>query len=379
MLTSIELRGFKSFADRTKIDLDGSVCALIGPNGSGKSNVVDAIKWALGEQSAKRLRGDEMTDVIFNGSASRQALASAEVTISFDNTKRLLPLDADEIHLTRRVYRSGESEYLINGQSARLKDFRDIVGGVGLGAQGYAIIEQGRVEALLQSTSEQRRAVLEDAAGTSRFNVKKQEATRRLERVEQNLQRLSDIVNELETQLRKTKAQAGKAEEWRQSTTRLQKLRTEVTLYEWRVKTEALRQTSVETDDFDSFETQTTDAIRSLEEARAATSTQIVESDRLLRATETELSSAREKIAAEESKIEYQMAARIERGGDAGSSACRQTRVERRGNGRRNAGTDKSARSSGRNKTDVRSGKRGDRTTYDSRQRALANPCATPA
>ena len=308
MLTSIELRGFKSFADRTKIDLDGSVCALIGPNGSGKSNVVDAIKWALGEQSAKRLRGDEMTDVIFNGSASRQALASAEVTISFDNTKRLLPLDADEIHLTRRVYRSGESEYLINGQSARLKDFRDIVGGVGLGAQGYAIIEQGRVEALLQSTSEQRRAVLEDAAGTSRFNVKKQEATRRLERVEQNLQRLSDIVNELETQLRKTKAQAGKAEEWRQSTTRLQKLRTEVTLYEWRVKTEALRQTSVETDDFDSFETQTTDAIRSLEEARAATSTQIVESDRLLRATETELSSAREKIAAEESKIEYQTA-----------------------------------------------------------------------
>ena len=168
MLTSIELRGFKSFADRTKIDLDGSVCALIGPNGSGKSNVVDAIKWALGEQSAKRLRGDEMTDVIFNGSASRQALASAEVTISFDNTKRLLPLDADEIHLTRRVYRSGESEYLINGQSARLKDFRDIVGGVGLGAQGYAIIEQGRVEALLQSTSEQRRAVLEDAAGKSK-------------------------------------------------------------------------------------------------------------------------------------------------------------------------------------------------------------------
>ncbi len=308
MLTSIELRGFKSFADRTKIDLDGSVCALIGPNGSGKSNVVDAIKWALGEQSAKRLRGDEMTDVIFNGSASRQALASAEVTISFDNTKRLLPLDADDIHLTRRVYRSGESEYLINGQSARLKDFRDIVGGVGLGAQGYAIIEQGRVEALLQSTSEQRRAVLEDAAGTSRFNVKKQEATRRLERVEQNLQRLSDIVNELETQLRKTKAQAGKAEEWRQSTTRLQKLRTEVTLYEWRVKTEALRQTSVETDDFDNFEAQTTDAIRSLEETRSATSTQIVESDRLLRATETELSNARERIAAEESKIEYQTA-----------------------------------------------------------------------
>ena len=131
MLTSIELHGFKSFADRTKIDFDGDICALVGPNGSGKSNVVDAIKWALGEQSARRLRGDEMTDVIFNGSATRQPLGSAEVTISFDNQKRLLPVKADRIHLTRRVYRSGESEYLINGQSARLKDFRDIVGGAG--------------------------------------------------------------------------------------------------------------------------------------------------------------------------------------------------------------------------------------------------------
>ena len=147
MLKSIELYGFKSFADRTRLELDESVCALVGPNGSGKSNVVDAIKWALGEQSAKRLRGDEMTDVIFNGSASRSALGSAEVTLTFDNSKRRLPLDADEIHLTRRVYRSGESEYLINGQASRLKDFRDLISGAGLGSQGYAVIEQGRVEA----------------------------------------------------------------------------------------------------------------------------------------------------------------------------------------------------------------------------------------
>ncbi|MBQ4079817.1 MAG: AAA family ATPase, partial [Thermoguttaceae bacterium] len=198
MLKSIELYGFKSFADRTRLELDESVCALVGPNGSGKSNVVDAIKWALGEQSAKRLRGDEMTDVIFNGSASRSALGSAEVTLTFDNSKRRLPLDADEIHLTRRVYRSGESEYLINGQASRLKDFRDLISGAGLGSQGYAVIEQGRVEALLQSSSIQRRAVLEEAAGVSRFNAKKQEVARRLERVEQNLLRLSDIVGEIE-------------------------------------------------------------------------------------------------------------------------------------------------------------------------------------
>ena len=300
MLTSIELYGFKSFADRVKIELDGNICALIGPNGSGKSNVVDAIKWALGEQSVKRLRGDEMTDVIFNGSATRQPLGSAEVTISFDNKKRILPIEADEVHFTRRVYRSGESEYLINGQAARLRDFRDLIGGVGLGAQGYAVIEQGRVEALLQSTSEQRRAVLEDAAGVSRFNAKKQEATRRLERVEQNLLRLSDIVNEIEAQLRKTKAQAGKAEIYRKCSTRLQKLRTEVSLYEWRVKSEAMRLASLETNDFESFETDVSAKIQTLETESARLSTEIADADCGLRAVEAELSTAREKIAAEE-------------------------------------------------------------------------------
>lgn len=308
MLTSIELYGFKSFADRTRIELDGSICALVGPNGSGKSNVVDAIKWALGEQSAKRLRGDEMTDVIFNGSATRQSLGSAEVTISFDNKKRLLPLDADEIHLTRRVYRSGESEYLINGQSARLKDFRDVVGGVGLGAQGYAVIEQGRVEALLQSTSVQRRSVLEDAAGISRFNAKKQEATRRLERVEQNLLRLSDIVNEIEAQLRKTKAQAGKAEIYRKCSARLQKLRTEVSLYEWRMKTEARRLVSEQTSDFEAFESEISEKIQTLETDSSRLAVEIADADHGLRELEAELSSTRERIAAEQSGVEYQIA-----------------------------------------------------------------------
>lgn len=308
MITSIELYGFKSFADRSKIEFDGSVCALIGPNGSGKSNVVDAIKWALGEQSAKRLRGEEMTDVIFNGSATRQPLGSAQVTVSFDNKKRRLPLDADEIHLTRRVYRSGESEYLINGQAARLKDFRDLAGGVGLGAQGYAVIEQGRVEALLQSTSEQRRSALEDAAGISRFNAKRQEASRRLERVEQNLLRLSDIVNEVEAQLRKTKAQAGKAEIYRKSSARLQKLRTEVALYDWRVKTEARRLVAEETDDFDAFEATAVAAIQTLEADASRLTAQISDADRGLREIDADLAATRERVAAEESGVEYQVA-----------------------------------------------------------------------
>lgn len=308
MLKSIELCGFKSFADRTRLELDDGVCALVGPNGSGKSNVVDAIKWALGEQSAKRLRGDDMTDVIFNGSASRSPLGSAEVTLTFDNTRRLLPLDVDEIHLTRRVYRSGESEYLINGQASRLKDFRELISGAGLGSQGYAVIEQGRVEALLQSSSAQRRAVLEEAAGVSRFNAKKQEVARRLERVEQNLLRLSDIVGEIESQLRKTKAQAGKAENYRAYAARLQKLRTEVSLYEWRLKSAEREQLIAETNDFSEFEAEISVKIETAEAEQATLAATLAAADEELRRVESELSATREKIAAEDSAIEFQVA-----------------------------------------------------------------------
>lgn len=308
MLKSIELYGFKSFADRTRIELDEGICALVGPNGSGKSNVVDAIKWALGEQSAKRLRGDEMTDVVFNGSSSRQPLSAAEVTLSFDNRKRFLSIDADEIHLTRRVYRNGESEYLINGNAARLKDFREIVAGVGLGSQGYAVIEQGRVEALLQSSSAQRRAVLEEAAGTSRFNAKKQEVARRLERVEQNLLRLSDLVGEVESQLRKTKSQAGKAEIYRRSAARLQKLRVEVALFDWRLKTAERAQTTVETTDFAAFQADAEGKIAAAETAQRDAASKLTAVEAELRRVETELSGVRERIAAETSTVEFQSA-----------------------------------------------------------------------
>ncbi len=321
MLKSIELYGFKSFADRTRLELDESVCALVGPNGSGKSNVVDAIKWALGEQSAKRLRGDEMTDVIFNGSASRSALGSAEVTLTFDNSKRRLPLDADEIHLTRRVYRSGESEYLINGQASRLKDFRDLISGAGLGSQGYAVIEQGRVEALLQSSSIQRRAVLEEAAGVSRFNAKKQEVARRLERVEQNLLRLSDIVGEIEGQLRKTKSQAAKAENYRLYTARLQKLRTEVSLYEWRLKTSERDKLNAETNNYSEFEADCSGKIQEAEAKEAELAAKLANAEKELRELEAALSATREKIVAEESTIEIQSGQIAEWSAEAGRYA----------------------------------------------------------
>src|SRR5438552_17128251 len=153
MLKRIEMAGFKSFADKTQFDFASGITCIVGPNGSGKSNVVDAVRWVLGEQSAKSLRGGEMSDVIFNGSASRRSLGMAEVTLTFDNTRRLLATPADEVQITRRVYRSGEGEYLINQQPSRLKDIKDLMLGSGAGSDAYAIIEQGRVENLLQASN----------------------------------------------------------------------------------------------------------------------------------------------------------------------------------------------------------------------------------
>src|SRR5947208_3967900 len=146
MLKRLDLVGFKSFADKTTFEFGDGVTAIVGPNGSGKSNIVDAVRWILGEQSAKSLRGGEMADIIFNGSSTRKSLGMAEATVTLDNTRRLLAVDADEVQLTRRVYRDGTGEYLINGQAARLRDFKDMFLGSGAGAHGYTTIAQGRVD-----------------------------------------------------------------------------------------------------------------------------------------------------------------------------------------------------------------------------------------
>ena len=160
MLKRLELVGFKSFADKTEFAFAPGVTGIVGPNGSGKSNVVDAVRWVLGEQSAKSLRGGEMTDVIFNGSATRRSLGLAEVTMTFDNSRRVLATEADEVQISRRVYRGGEGEYLINGQACRLKDVKDLFLGSGAGTDAYCIIEQGRVDVLLQASTKERRTDL---------------------------------------------------------------------------------------------------------------------------------------------------------------------------------------------------------------------------
>ena len=216
MLKSLDMFGFKSFADRTRFDFSRGITCVVGPNGSGKSNVVDSIKWVLGDQSPKSLRSKEMTDVIFNGASGRKPAAFAEVLLTFDNTSRCLTLDATEVQIGRRLWRNGDSEYLINQQPARLKDIRDLFMGTGAGSSAYSIIEQGRVDQILQSNAAARRHVFEEAAGVSRYKARKEEATRKLERVEQNLLRLRDIVDEVESQLNTMRTQAGKAAKYRE-------------------------------------------------------------------------------------------------------------------------------------------------------------------
>src|SRR3954452_21587829 len=232
MLKRLELVGFKSFADKTVFEFAGGGTAIVGPNGSGKSNIVDGVRWILGEQSAKTLRGGEMADVIFNGSSSRRSLGLAEVTMIFDNRKRQLPIDAEEVEITRRVYRTGEGEYLLNGQICRLKDQRDLFLGSGLGNDDGCIIAQGKVDVLLQASPHERRTILEEAAGISRFKARKLETQRKLERVDQNLARVKDIVDEVEKQLRSVKLQPAKAQRYHEYSSKLKELRIDLGLRE---------------------------------------------------------------------------------------------------------------------------------------------------
>lgn len=225
MLSALELNGFKSFADKTRFEFPPGITVVVGPNGSGKSNIVDAVKWVLGAQSVKALRGKEMADVIFNGTGGRTPVNTADVTLTFDNSSGVLASDTKEVLITRRVYRSGEGEYFINKSPCRLRDIRELLAGTGIATDAYSIIEQGKVDVMLQSSPRDRRVLFEEAAGISRFKAKKAEAERRLARAEQNLLRLTDIVEEVDTRLRRIRAQASKARRYEEYTNRLKSLR----------------------------------------------------------------------------------------------------------------------------------------------------------
>lgn len=215
-LKKLELHGFKSFADKTEILFDQGVTCVVGPNGCGKSNISDSIRWVLGERSAKMLRGSKMEDVIFNGTDFRKSVAMAEVSLTIDNTDRGLPIDYQEVTLTRRLYRSGESEYYINRTLCRLKDLQDLILDTGIGSNSYSMIEQGRIDYVLNADAEERRFLIEEAAGISKFKVKKEEAIRKLERTEQNLLRLNDIVQEVHKNIQYAERQAKRAEKYKE-------------------------------------------------------------------------------------------------------------------------------------------------------------------
>ncbi len=236
-LEKIILDGFKSFADKTDFIFDSSITAIVGPNGCGKSNIVDAVKWVLGEQSVKSLRSDQMADVIFSGSSSRKSLGSAEVSLFISNPDgngtRQLSIDTDQVQISRRIYKSGESEYRINNKICRLKDIRELFMDTGVGTRAYSILEQGQIEHLVSASKVDRRFIFEEAAGISRYKAHKKEALRKLERTEQNLLRLADILGEVSKRLRSVKLQAGKARNYLEYTQRLKKLQVNYSLAEF--------------------------------------------------------------------------------------------------------------------------------------------------
>lgn len=213
-LKSLEIQGFKTFPDKTKLEFDHGMTSVVGPNGSGKSNISDAIRWVLGEQSPKSLRCSKMEDVVFNGTDGRKPLGYAEVTLNIGNEDRFLPYDGDDVAVTRRYYRSGDSEYLINGTQVRLKDVNELFMDTGLGRDGYSMIGQGKIDSIVASKSEDRREIFEEAAGISRYRYKKIESERRLKHTEDNLLRLRDIVAELEERVGPLKTQSEKAEKF---------------------------------------------------------------------------------------------------------------------------------------------------------------------
>ncbi len=319
-LKRVVLQGFKSFADRTEFDFGSGITCIVGPNGCGKSNVVDAIRWVLGEQSAKSLRGGRMADVIFAGSRSRKPANFAEVELTFDNRAGILHSDSEEVLVTRILYRNGDSEYRRDGKGCRLKDIKELLLDTGVGVDAYSVIEQGRVDSLLQANPVERREIFEEAAGISRYKVRRLEAQRKLERTQANLLRLQDLLDELEKRLRSVKLAAGKARSFLECDARLRELRCSFSLAEYH----ELEQTRIRSQtESEALATQVQEqraalAARDaeaaeLEHARQALDERIQAADAALREAEATLSALSERIVQGERRLPELAAARERR------------------------------------------------------------------
>ena len=213
-LNGIELHGFKSFADKIELEFGQGITTIVGPNGSGKSNISDAIRWVLGEQSAKSLRGGNMQDVIFAGTQKRAPLGFAQVSIILDNRDKTFKIDYDKIKVTRRVHRSGESNYLINDKECRLKDIHELFMDTGIGREGYSVIGQGKIDQILSSKAEERRNIFEEASGITKYKYRKAESEKKLLQTEDNLTRIRDLLSELESQVGPLEIQSKKARKY---------------------------------------------------------------------------------------------------------------------------------------------------------------------
>ncbi len=270
-LRALEIQGFKSFPDKTVLAFGSDITAVVGPNGSGKSNISDAIRWVMGEQSTRTLRGSKMEDVIFNGTEKRKGLGFAEVTLVLDNTEHIFQMEETEVAVTRRYYRSGESEYYINRRACRLKDINELFMDTGLGREGYSIIGQGRIDEILSVKSADRREVFEEAAGISRFRHRKEEAERKLERTEDNLVRINDKISELELQVEPLRVQAEKTRKYNVLRDELKGLEISV----WLDQLEHLRVNSVK------LKADCEAAVRQRDEAKAEVERLYAESEQL--------------------------------------------------------------------------------------------------
>ena len=285
-LKRLETFGFKSFADRMTFDFEDGITAVIGPNGCGKSNIVDSIKWVIGEQSAKALRGDDMTDVIFNGCATRRGMAFAEVTLVLDQVGVQLGMESDEVALTRRLTRDGQSAYFLNGKPCRLKDIKELFMDTGVGTAAYSVIEQGRVGFILESNTKDRRVILEEAAGISRYKARRKVALRKLERVELDLQRIGEVLSEVRRRVKAVTRQAQAALRFKELTEQVRELRMAFALEEYGRLTSELTAHSTRSDDLSASGAEVAARLGELEAALATADLRLVQLENEVRSQE---------------------------------------------------------------------------------------------